>query len=132
MGRDRILLPRLRIVGYLTLTCLTLLLFQNRSAFAQVGEGAITGTVQDSTGAVVPNAQVTLVNTDQGFTLEAKTNGSGGYTFSPVRIGHYEITVTAQGFSKTTQKNVTVQVAQTVQANVTLKPGAATETVEVN
>ena len=132
MGRDRILLPRLRIVGYLTLTFLITLFVLSRCAVAQVDEGAITGTVQDSTGAVVPNAQVTLVNTDQGFTLETKSNGSGGYTFSPVRIGHYEITVTAQGFSKTTQKNVTVQVAQTVQANITLKPGAATETVEVN
>src|SRR5579864_5886813 len=103
MGRDRKLLPRLGIVGYLTLTCLITLFVVSRSAMAQVDEGAITGTVQDSTGAVVPNAQVTLVNTDQGITLETKTNGSGGYTFSPVRIGHYEITVTAQGFSKTTQ-----------------------------
>jgi hypothetical protein len=131
MGRDRILLPRLGIVGCLTLTCLITLFVLSRSAVAQVDEGAITGTVQDSTGAVVPNAQVTLVNTDQGITMETKSNGSGGYTFSPVRIGHYEITVTAQGFSKTTQKNITVQVAQVVQANITLKLGAATETVEV-
>jgi len=86
----------------------------------------------DSSGAVVPDAQVTLVNTDQGLTLETKSSSGGGYTFSPVRIGNYEITVTAKGFSKTTQKNVKVQVAQVVQANITLKLGAATETVEVN
>src|SRR5579863_7340379 len=132
MGRDRILLPRLKVVGYLTLTLLISLFAIGRSAVAQVDEGAITGTVQDSTGAVVPDAQVTLVNTDQGLTLQTKTNGSGGYTFSPVKIGNYEISVTAKGFSKTTQKNVKVQVAQVVQANVTLKPGAATETVEVS
>ncbi|MBW8869172.1 MAG: carboxypeptidase regulatory-like domain-containing protein, partial [Acidobacteriales bacterium] len=54
------------------------------------------------------------------------------YTFSPVRLGHYTITVTAPGFAKTTQKNLTVQVAQTLQVNVSLKPGGTTETVEVN
>src|SRR4051794_21223488 len=132
MGRARRSLPRLRIVVYLTITCLAIFLVQNRAANAQVDQGAITGTVQDSTGAVVPDAQVTLVNTDQGLTLETKSSSGGGYTFSPVRIGNYEITVTAKGFSKTTQKNVKVQVAQVVQANVSLKPGAATETVEVN
>ena len=132
MGRARILLPRLRIVGFLTLTCLIFLFVQSRCAFAQVDEGAITGTVQDTTGAVVPNAQVQLVNTDQGITLETKSDASGGYTFSPVRIGHYQITVTAPGFSKTTQKNITVQVAQTVQVIIQLKLGQATETVEVN
>ena len=73
-------------------------------------EGSITGTVQDPTGAVVPNAQVTLLNTDQGLTLETTTNGGGEYTFSPVRIGHYSVTVTAPGFSTTTQQNLTVNV----------------------
>ncbi len=83
-------------------------------------------------GAVVPNAQVTLLNTDQGITLETKSNASGGYTFSPVRAGHYSITVTAQGFAKTTQKNIDVNVAQALPVNLQLKLGAATETVEVN
>jgi Carboxypeptidase regulatory-like domain len=132
MGRVRISFPRLRIAVYLTLTCLAILLVQNRGANAQVDQGTITGTVLDSSGAVVPDAQVTLVNTDVGLTLETKSSSSGGYTFSPVRIGNYEITVIAKGFSKTTQKNIHVNVAQVVQANISLKPGAATETVEVN
>src|SRR5215469_1051169 len=127
MGRARIPLLRLRLIGYITITCLTFLLVQSRIALAQVDEGAITGTVQDTSGAVVPDAQVTLVNTDQGITLETKTNSSGGYTFSPVRIGNYELTVTAKGFTKTTQRNIHVNVAQVVQANISLKPGAATE-----
>jgi hypothetical protein len=97
-----------------------------------VDEGAITGTVLDSTGAVVANAQVTLLNTDQGITTEIKSDGNGLYTFAPVRRGHYTVTVTAQGFAKTTQKNLTLNVAQVMQVNVTLKLGAATETVEVN
>lgn len=132
MGSDRRTDNWLRVAVYATLTCFCLLLLQGRSAFGQVDEGAITGTVVDSTGAVIPNATVTLINTDQGITLETRSNGTGGYTFSPVKQGNYTITVTAQGFSKTTQKNVHVDVAQTLQVNISLKLGAATETVEVN
>lgn len=129
MVRVRTLFPR---GVYLAVTFLAVLLVPHRAVFAQVDQGSITGTVQDSTGAVVADAQVTLLNTDQGLTLETKTSSSGGYTFSPVRIGNYEITVTAKGFSKTTQKNVHVNVAQVVQANIMVKLGAATETIEVS
>ncbi len=132
MSREHRTVNWLRVAVCTTLTCICLLVVQGRSAFGQVDEGAITGTVSDSTGAVVPNANLTLVNTDQGITLESKSNASGGFTFSPLRIGNYQLTVTAQGFSKTTQKNLKVSVAQVLQVNVALKLGAATETVEVN
>ena len=128
----RIPLSQLKTVGYVTLTCLIFLFVQSRCAFAQVDQGAITGTVLDSSGAAVPDADVSLVNTDVGLTLETKSSASGGYTFSPVRVGNYSITVTAKGFAKTTQKNIKVNVAQVLQVNVALKLGAATETVEVN
>jgi len=95
MGLDRKACSWLRLLGYITLTCFCFVLLQSQSAFGQVDEGSITGTVQDATGAVVANAQVTLLNTDQGITLQTKTNDSGGYTFSPVRIGHYSLSVTA-------------------------------------
>jgi hypothetical protein len=132
MGRDRIPATRLSKVGIVTITFMFLLLVSSRCGFGQVDEGSITGTIQDATGAVVPNAQVTLLNTDVGLTLETRTNGSGGYVFSPVRIGHYTVTVSAPGFAKTTQQNLTVTVSQVLQVNLQLKPGATTETVEVN
>ncbi|MGD0788457.1 MAG: carboxypeptidase regulatory-like domain-containing protein [Terracidiphilus sp.] len=131
MGLDRKACSWLRLLGYITLTCFCFVLLQSQSAFGQVDEGSITGTVQDATGAVVANAQVTLLNTDQGITLQTKTNDSGGYTFSPVRIGHYSLSVTAKGFAKTTQQNLTLNVAQTLLVNVQLKLGSASETVEV-
>ena len=131
MANRRNTLSGFRCFSYLTLAFLVFLLIQSQSVFGQVDEGSITGTVQDTSGAVVANALVTLLNKDQGLILEAKTSSSGGYSFSPVRIGNYTLTVTAQGFAKTTQENLTVSVSQNLSVNVQLKPGAATETVEV-
>ncbi|MGH9605680.1 MAG: carboxypeptidase regulatory-like domain-containing protein [Terracidiphilus sp.] len=131
MVGDRATMSLGRALCGIALSCLFIFLLPNQFAFGQVDEGSITGTVQDPTGAVVPNAQVTLLNTDQGISVQTHTGAAGDYTFSPVRIGHYTITVTAKGFATTTQTNLTVNVAQALQVNVTLKPGAASETIQV-
>jgi hypothetical protein len=115
--------------GYVVLACL--LLFTAQRLFGQADEGTITGVVQDQTGAVVPGAQVTLLDTDIGLVLQATTGGAGVYTFSPVRIGHYHVTVADKGFATTTQTNITLTVSQTLEVDVRLKPGATTETVMV-
>lgn len=132
MGPDRNAPTWLRKLGYCIPAFLGFFLVATCNLSGQVDEGSINGTVQDTSGAVVANAQVTLVNTDVGLTLETKTSSSGGYSFSPVRIGHYSITVTAQGFAKTTQENLVVEIAQHLLVNIQLKLGAASETVEVN
>ena len=132
MGLDRNAVSWARAFGCFALAFLCLLLVPSRYAFGQVDEGAISGTVQDSTGAVVPNARVILVNTDQAITSETKTSNSGEYFFSPVRIGNYTVSATARGFAKTTQENLVVAVGEHLLVNVQLKPGAATETVEVS
>ena len=110
---------------FLTLACVFLLLAQGRSLFGQVDEGSVVGTVQDPTGAVVPNAHVTLKNKDVGLSLETTTNSSGDYIFSPVRIGNYSVSVTAPGFSTTNQENLQVAVSQRLQVNIQLKPGVS-------
>lgn len=132
MGRNSKKTHVVRAVSCAVVAFLCILFLQSSAARAQVDEGSITGTVLDPSGAVVPNADVTLLNTDQGISLQTKTNATGTYTFSPVRIGHYTVSVAARGFAKTTQKNLTVNVAQVLQVNVTVKPGGTTETVEVN
>src|SRR5271155_4526224 len=129
MGSDRNLSRWFKSLVCITLTSLCMLLAP--SAFGQVDEGSVTGLVQDATGAVVPNAKVPLLNTDQGLTQTTNTEGSGVYTFSPVRIGNYTVSATAPGFSVTTQEHVNVAVSQNVRVNIELKTGAATETVEV-
>jgi hypothetical protein len=117
---------------YIALTCLFFLLVQTQIVFGQVDQGSVSGVVQDASGAVVPNAKVTLLNKDQGLSLETATQANGEYTFTPVRIGNYSLSVTAPGFSTTTQENLQVSVAQHLQVNIQLKTGATTETVEVN
>jgi hypothetical protein len=108
------------------------LLVQVFPAFAQQDQGAITGTITDPTGASVPNADVTLTNVDNGLVFTAKTDGSGNYTFSPIKIGNYKVSANAAGFSTTTQSNIRVDVQSRTEVNVKLKTGAATTTVEVN
>ena len=67
-------------------------------AHAQLTTADILGTVTDATGAVVPNAQVTIKNLATGETRTGATSASGEYTFSLLQPGHYSITVTAGGF----------------------------------
>ena len=99
--------------------------------FGQVDQGTITGIIQDPTGAVIGNANVTLTNLDTQQILKAKADGGGVYVFSPVKIGNYQISVTAAGFETTTQTNLHLSIQQRLNVIVTLRPGAATETVTV-
>jgi hypothetical protein len=112
------------------LGCLCLLLTA-ATASAQVDQGAITGTVTDNTGAIVPNAQVTITATDTGLTLQSKSNSSGNYTFSPIKIGNYTVSASAAGFQTTTRQNVRVDVQQRPQVNLALSPGQISQTVTV-
>ena len=131
MATDRNAMSVFRYFCYITVTCLGLLVMQTQTLFGQVDEGAINGTVVDSAGALVANAHVTLLNKDVGLSLEATTNNSGEFTFTPVRIGNYSLKVTAPGFSTTTQENLKVNVGQHLQVPVQLKTGASAETIEV-
>jgi hypothetical protein len=99
--------------------------------FAQVDTGTILGTVKDSSGAVVPEAQVTLTNPDTGFTLNTKTSNTGTYIFTPIKIGTYTVQATLAGFQKAVQLNAKVDVEQRLVVDLTLVPGQVTQTVEV-
>ena len=103
-----------------------------RTTMAQVDMGSISGTVRDTSGAVIPGAKVTLINVDTGISISTTTGSEGRYTFSPIKIGHYSISVKASGFQTVQQNNVTVDVQQKVEVDLSLRVGQATETVEVN
>ena len=92
--------------------------------------GDITGTVIDPSGAVVPNASVTIRNNGTNDTRNGTTNSNGLYRFALLPPGSYTVTVTAPGFSKI-ETSYNVNVGQTTVANVKMALGATTQTVEV-
>jgi outer membrane receptor protein involved in Fe transport len=98
---------------------------------AQTSMGGVSGTVTDSTGAVVPGATVTLTNADTDVHAARQTSGSGYFTFVNVRPGRYTLKVELSGFNTAELATFTVGVNETVARNVALSVGNATETVEV-
>jgi Carboxypeptidase regulatory-like domain/TonB-dependent Receptor Plug Domain len=98
---------------------------------AQVDQGSITGTVTDSSGAILAGATVTATNVDTGLTFSRTTNGAGEYTFTPLKIGNYTLKVSAPGFEPLERSNIRVDVSDHVGLNMKLKPGNVSQTVEV-
>lgn len=94
-------------------------------------QGAIAGTVQDQSGAILPNISVTLKSLDKGFSTTATTNAQGGFAFPLVEPGNYSVVVNASGFKQYSQK-VAVQVGQAATLNIKLDVGATATTVEVS
>ncbi|MGD0890979.1 MAG: TonB-dependent receptor [Terracidiphilus sp.] len=99
---------------------------------AQLDQGTITGIVQDPSGAVIANAVVTLTDVDEGQVFTSKTDGSGVYVFSPIKIGNYKVAATAPGFDTVTRTDLHLEIQARLNVVITLKPGAATETVTVS
>ncbi len=96
------------------------------------GNGAITGTVTDSSGALVPGAMVTALNVATGISTARPASSSGLYNISPLIPGTYTVTVTANGFTTFKQENLSVDALSTLGLNITLKVGSENETVTVS
>src|SRR6266566_4615983 len=79
-------------------------------AYAQVAGATLTGTVKDSSGAFIPNAQVTITDAATGVARTVSPGGAGLYTAPNLLPGTYEVRVTATGFSTTVQKGITLTV----------------------
>jgi hypothetical protein len=100
-------------------------------AWAQFSS-SIEGTVTDSTGAVIPRAQVALTNTSTGVETDLKTNGSGFYKFPTLGPGKYQVEVIAAGFAPETISNVVLLAEQTRGVPFKLQPKSANTVVQVN
>ena len=100
-------------------------------AFGQAISGNLVGTVSDTSGAVMPNAEVTAVNVGTNASTVTRTNSTGEYRFENLPVGTYTITVKASSF-RTVIEQTRVELNKTVTRNAVLTPGAATETVEVS
>ncbi len=101
------------------------------ATFAQTGTSNITGTVRDTTGAVVPGATVTAKNEATGVTSTQVTTDSGLYAFSSLPVGAYTITVEKQGFKTLQKTNNRLEVGTPLAADIALEVGQVSETVSV-
>ena len=114
------------------LLCSLIVLSAQVLLFGQSGAtGTILGTVTDNSGAVVANAKVAITNLATGVTKNATTTSSGDFTAPYLQPGTYKVEVEAPGFQKSVVQNISLVVAQEARANVTLRPGATSESVTV-
>src|SRR5262245_28726700 len=109
---------------------LLLAVFFVSANFAQVPTGTLAGAVTDATGAVVPNAVVTLTNKETGATRTVESNSEGFYSAPSVPAGEYEVKVVAKGFS-VLLRVATVLTGSTTTVNVSLQVGQTSEIVTV-
>jgi len=108
---------------------LGLIIFSAALCFAQFTSN-VQGVVQDPSGAVVPKATVTIVNTGTQLTKTATTDEGGNYRFLSLAPGAYRVTVEASGYAKS-ESDVTLLTEQNLNVPITLKVGAITEAVTV-
>ena len=114
-----------------TLLIVWALIFAASAAMAQVDTGTILGTVKDPTGAVIPNAKVTIVNQGTGETIISMTRADGTYIVTPLKIASYRISVEVAGFKKEENAAFELNIQQQAVVDFVLQAGATSETVQV-
>ncbi len=117
---------------FLVALCFAAALFAPHSLFAQADRGGISGRITDNTGAILPEAAVTLRNEDTGVIQNAVTNADGVYTFQNLNPGSYTLTITRSGFKKIERIHTVVDVNQVNQQDISLQIGTASEVIEVS
>lgn len=113
----------------LVLGCILLLVCLG--APAQTFYGSIVGTVNDSSGAAVAQASVTLLNAGTGDRRTGQTDGDGNYQFVNLPPGQYRVEVERQGFRRLVRENITVEVQSAVRIDAALQVGDVNQVIEV-
>jgi hypothetical protein len=126
----------LTCAGRISLWCLPLIVMVLSTGnfvklSAQVAGGTILGTIGDPSGAVIPNAQVSIKNVATNIVTTTATNTEGFYTAPGLFPGKYEITASAPGFATTVASDVTLTVGAQQVLNLTMQVGRVTEKVQV-
>ncbi len=125
--------PSCVLMRTVTLTLMLLLVLSvSLGSWAQSLSGTLRIEVNDPTGALVPDAKVTVSNEATQVTSSLSRGDSGLYTFPSLNVGSYTVTVEKQGFTTFAKKNVTVAASVVAETKVTLQLGASTTTVEVS
>jgi hypothetical protein len=110
---------------------LTFVLCFTSAAFSQLTTADIVGTVTDATGAVVPNAAISLTNLGTNETRNTQSNGSGDYNFTLLPVGRYSISVKVKGFQESITRELSVEAGDRARNDVHLQTGAETTIIEV-
>ena len=101
-------------------------------AFGQASDGNLVGTIADSTGAVLPNASVTIRNLATGIQAVTKTAATGEYRFNNLPVGQYELSAQLAGFATSKLGNLNIELNKTATVNLSLQVGAVSSSVEVS
>lgn len=117
----------LKRLGFLATLLASLTLF----SFAQTTNARLDGSIQDQSGAVIPNAKVVVVDSKTQTRAEATTDASGNFVFPTLQPGLYTLTAEVQGFRTSVIRNIELSVGGTVSQIVKLEVGQAAETVSV-
>jgi hypothetical protein len=129
--RYRTHLSRLALDCMILLAAL-LLPFHRAIGQTQASSATLSGSVSDSTGAVIPGASVTAISTDQAFQRQENTNGTGLFVFTLLPPGHYSLTVQKAGLSVYTETNITLEVGQSLNIPISLSLASVSEKVTVS
>src|SRR6266404_963534 len=105
-------------IAILSLGCASIVL-------AQSERGTISGSIRDSSGAVIPQAKIIITNTATNVVVNLTTNAVGEYTAASVAVGTYNVQVQKEGFRPAEIKGLTVDAATSVRADVSLEIGRA-------
>jgi hypothetical protein len=116
----------------LLIICFVCGLWISMPVFAQELTSSIRGTVSDSSGAVIPAAEVTAANEGTGLSRTVNTDEDGRYTFTLLPVGNYALAVQKTGFKKVERKGITLTSGQVAGINLMLEIGQMTETVNVS
>ena len=115
-----------------TCAVLALALFLTGSrAAAQIGSGALAGSVADQAGAAVPGATVTLLAVATNRSRTAVTSADGGYVFTGLAPGEYRVRVELDGFRPMGREGIRMVTGETVRLDLRLELGAVTEVISV-
>jgi hypothetical protein len=106
-------------------------LFATEVAYAQNYQTTLTGTVMDTTGAIVPNANIRIVSAGTNAVRETEATGSGTYSVGNLPIGRYNLTVSSAGFGTVEIKDIELKVGQTRNLDLRLNIGAVAQEVRV-
>jgi len=100
-------------------------------AAAQETTGTITGLVSDTSGAVVTNAEISVVNVGTNATYKTTTNSAGNFILRTLPVGEYKLTASVPGFKRYEATNVLTQVNEITRIDIEMTVGAVSESVEV-